>query len=113
MSVQRGWATDFCAKTQISAQQFGNLGGLCSQLVERTIASWQRKCAPTRIREMFATQVGVSRRTDRRVLRGERTATEQVTRPLKLCVAGDAFPEHAENDKITVFVMNARASKFH
>src|SRR5262245_26819022 len=61
---------------------------------------------------MFAAQVGVRGCADRRILRRDGTATEEIASAVLLGVISDALPEQAEDNEVTVLSMDARSPQF-
>src|SRR5678816_1991257 len=62
---------------------------------------------------MFAVQVCVGGCSDRRILRGNGTASAQVTPVAAGSVISDSLPEQAEDDKVTVLLVDAGTAEFN
>src|SRR5438045_2446977 len=62
---------------------------------------------------MLAAQISISRGAHSRILGSDRTAPEEVAPTTAARVTGDALPQQAQNDYVTVLWMNTCAPQLH
>ena len=112
LAVKRRRAANFRADGEVGAEQLRNLWWCLGQLVEWAIECGQRLRSPFCRREVFAKQFGVGGSTDRRVLRGDRTASAEVTSTVSARKVRDTLPKQAKHDEVAMLLMNASAAEF-
>src|SRR5262249_1108422 len=93
LPIQSRRATDFCTDCEIGSQQFRDLRMFRSQLVQGTLKSWPGFCSEFHRRQMATAKVGVSRRTNGRILRCDGTAANEISSCVLLSIVSYSLPE--------------------